>query len=376
MKKVFILLLISLTALSFTPEKPVVSFGGDEIELTLNTETELDVSISHVDDLYGFSFHIEYEPENLNIVSVEEGDIFKGKETIFLSKIDKERREIVVGDVIKGKSEGVSGSGILLKIKISLKKDKETFLKFKKCVLKDENLSVIDADFKDITIKPEKEEIPILSVETEELTFTYVGELKELNIKNVGKGVIRGKITSLNDWIVVKEEEFEGDTVVVVTVIKESDEEGLIRIESNGGNFDVKVKFKGEEGVTKVIKLQIGNQTAYVNNEPKLLEFPPFIENDRTMVPLRFIAEERGAKVLWFADESKAVVVYKNIFIELWVDQGKDYIRVNGKFYKVDVAPYTYHDRTVVPVRFFAEFMNGKVDWIGETQTVIITFTG
>ena len=376
MKKVLILLVISLISLSFAFEKPVVSFEREEVEVLLNTETEVNVSVSNVSDLYGFSFHIEYEPENLDVLSVEAGDFFEGKETIFLSKIDKERREIVVGDVIKGKDEGVSGSGILLKIKFVLKEDKETYLKFKKSVLKDSSLSVIDTDFKDVVIKPKKEEIPIISVEPEELVFTSVGELKEIKIKNIGEGTLKGTITPLDEWIVVKEREFEGDTTVVVTVVKESDKEGSIKIESNGGNYTVKVKFKKPEEVKKIIKLQIGNQTAYVNDEPKLLEFPPFIENDRTMVPLRFIAEERGAKVLWFADESKAVVVYDKIFIELWVDQGKDYIRVNGKFYKVDVAPYTYHDRTVVPVRFFAEFMNGKVDWIEETQTVIITFTG
>jgi len=376
MKKVLILLVISLISLSFAFEKPVVSFEREEVEVLLNTETEVNVSVSNVSDLYGFSFHIEYEPENLDVLSVEAGDFFEGKETIFLSKIDKERREIVVGDVIKGKDEGVSGSGILLKIKFVLKEDKETYLKFKKSVLKDSNLSVIDTDFKDVVIKAKKEEIPIISVEPEELVFTSVGELKEIKIKNIGEGTLKGTITPLDEWIVVKEREFEGDTTVVVTVVKESDKEGSIKIESNGGNYTVKVKFKKPEEVKKIIKLQIGNQTAYVNDEPKLLEFPPFIENDRTMVPLRFIAEERGAKVLWFADESKAVVVYDKIFIELWVDQGKDYIRVNGKFYKVDVAPYTYHDRTVVPVRFFAEFMNGKVDWIEETQTVIITFTG
>jgi len=376
MKKVLILLVISFISLSFAFEKPVVSFEREEVEVLLNTETEVNVSVSNVSDLYGFSFHIEYEPENLDVLSVEAGDFFEGKETIFLSKIDKERREIVVGDVIKGKNEGVSGSGTLLKIKFVLKEDKETYLKFKKSVLKDSNLSVIDTDFKDVVIKTKKEEIPIISVEPEELVFTSVGELKEIKIKNIGEGTLKGTITPLDEWIVVKEKEFEGDTTVVVTVVKESDKEGSIKIESNGGNYTVKVKFKKPEEVKKIIKLQIGNQTAYVNDEPKLLEFPPFIENDRTMVPLRFIAEERGAKVLWFADESKAVVVYDKIFIELWVDQGKDYIRVNGKFYKVDVAPYTYHDRTVVPVRFFAEFMNGKVDWIEETQTVIITFTG
>ena len=73
-----------------------------------------------------------------------------------------------------------------------------------------------------------------------------------------------------------------------------------------------------------ILRLTIGSRIAYVNNEPKTLEFSPFIKNDRTMMPLRFIAEGIGAKVLWFADESKVVIIHKNTFIELWMDQGKN----------------------------------------------------
>jgi len=92
------------------------------------------------------------------------------------------------------------------------------------------------------------------------------------------------------------------------------------------------------------------------------------------MVPLRFIAEQRGAQVLWYAQESKVLIIYNEIFIELWVDQNKNYVRLNGVFHSIEIAPYTYKDRTVVPARFISEFLNGKVEWVDETKTVIINF--
>ncbi|MGB9878883.1 MAG: stalk domain-containing protein, partial [Candidatus Pelagibacter ubique] len=35
---------------------------------------------------------------------------------------------------------------------------------------------------------------------------------------------------------------------------------------------------------------------------------------------------------------------------------------------------YTYKGRTVVPVRFISEFLNGQVEWKGDTKSVIINF--
>ncbi len=49
----------------------------------------------------------------------------------------------------------------------------------------------------------------------------------------------------------------------------------------------------------KTIELTINNTDAFVNGEKKTLEQGPIIMNQRTLVPLRFIGEEMGAKVEW-----------------------------------------------------------------------------
>ena len=49
----------------------------------------------------------------------------------------------------------------------------------------------------------------------------------------------------------------------------------------------------------KTIELTINSIDAFVNGEKKTLEQAPIIMNQRTLVPLRFIGEEMGAKVKW-----------------------------------------------------------------------------
>jgi len=56
------------------------------------------------------------------------------------------------------------------------------------------------------------------------------------------------------------------------------------------------------------IGLQIGNPTAMVNGDVVVLDVPPELVNNRTFVPIRFIAETFGAKVEWVYPEKKVII--------------------------------------------------------------------
>jgi subtilisin family serine protease len=58
------------------------------------------------------------------------------------------------------------------------------------------------------------------------------------------------------------------------------------------------------------IVLQINNKTAYVDNKPVELDVAPKIENNRTLVPLRFVAENLGCKVEW-NQNTKTITIIK-----------------------------------------------------------------
>jgi hypothetical protein len=56
----------------------------------------------------------------------------------------------------------------------------------------------------------------------------------------------------------------------------------------------------------------------------------------------------------------------------MWL--GKTDIKINGESKKMDIAPVSKNDRTFVPVRFAAENLNCKVDWINSTKEAVIVY--
>lgn len=104
------------------------------------------------------------------------------------------------------------------------------------------------------------------------------------------------------------------------------------------------------------------------------VDFPdqkPVIVNDRTLVPVRFIAEALGHDVGWNQADSSAVI--DNGSIVLYV--GTNQARINGEYITLDVESQLINGRTMVPLRVVAETLNCTVDWIGAERTVLINRT-
>lgn len=97
-------------------------------------------------------------------------------------------------------------------------------------------------------------------------------------------------------------------------------------------------------------------------------ETPAYIENGRTMVPLRFISEALGEKVDWNA-ETKSVIIGDNKAV---LAIGSKEIDANGKKIAIDSPALIKNSRTFVPLRAISEILGAKVDWDGATKTVII----
>jgi len=64
--------------------------------------------------------------------------------------------------------------------------------------------------------------------------------------------------------------------------------------------------------INDIISLQIGNKEAFVGDKKVTLNYAPFIDkNNRTLVPIRFIAEALNCKVDWVQNESKVMILEK-----------------------------------------------------------------
>lgn len=109
----------------------------------------------------------------------------------------------------------------------------------------------------------------------------------------------------------------------------------------------------------------------------KKLDFDaqPFIENDRTLVPMRKIFEAVGANVEW-DDSTKTVIASRirdgaPVFVAIQADSAKAFINSEEK--QLDVPARIVEDRTFVPLRFVAEALGETVEWDAQTYTVNIT---
>lgn len=107
-----------------------------------------------------------------------------------------------------------------------------------------------------------------------------------------------------------------------------------------------------------------------VNGNQITFDQQPIISNERTLVPLRAIFEALSATVDWNGETQTVTSTRGNISVSLTINSKK--MTKNGKEITLDVPSYLIGNRTLVPVRAIAEAFNCNVDWNGETQTVTI----
>ena len=118
------------------------------------------------------------------------------------------------------------------------------------------------------------------------------------------------------------------------------------------------------------IVFTIDKKEAVVFGETKINDVAPIIRYERTMLPARFVAENLGAEVLW-DDVNKAVTV-KKADKELLIYIGSDEAYVDGEKVVLDSAAFIENDRTYTPLRFIAENLGADVIWNKNTREVTI----
>jgi len=97
----------------------------------------------------------------------------------------------------------------------------------------------------------------------------------------------------------------------------------------------------------------------------------PVIENGRTLVPLRAIFEKIGATVEWDGNTQTVKATKGDTSISLTINNTTAY--KNGQPITLDVPAKILNGRTLVPVRFVADCFGVDVQWVQETQTVLLT---
>lgn len=138
------------------------------------------------------------------------------------------------------------------------------------------------------------------------------------------------------------------------------------------------VAVMGASAYAKTIQVTIDSADVFTSDDYILkstLQAAAYIENDITMVPLRFISEELGADVQWNHDTKEITISKEENVITLQIGN-INATSVSGEETKTSellAPPVIVNDITLVPLRFVSENMGATVEYIAPTRHVLIT---
>lgn len=186
-------------------------------------------------------------------------------------------------------------------------------------------------------------EVVILPVKTTEkdakVSANFNGSLSDLNKKG------EGEITVYSDR----------DTKAEFSVYVRTDDN---KFYSGNLEYEFGAKDTKSKGANKVV-MSINSKSVITENGSKDIDVAPMIKDNRTFVPYRALAESFGADVDWDQEKQAVTVKYGEKVIVMTIGSNK--YTVDGKEQTMDTAPFLKENRTMVPVRFVTEAMGFTV---------------
>lgn len=127
----------------------------------------------------------------------------------------------------------------------------------------------------------------------------------------------------------------------------------------------------------KSVQFVVGQSVYVVDGIVKIMDAVPFLRDNRTFVPVRYLAMALGipeSGITW--DEETRTVTLATGRVTLKMVIGEKVMFVDGKPLVMDVAPLIQDGRTYLPARYVAEALGYEVGWNAATQTVVVSAAG
>lgn len=132
-------------------------------------------------------------------------------------------------------------------------------------------------------------------------------------------------------------------------------------------NVSVKASFVKADDATdskNAIVMQIRNKTVNAYGKTIASDVAPLIVDNRTMVPIRIVTETLGGAAAWDADTQTVMLNIDGKIVTMTIGVVLE---------KYGVAPLIIDNRTYVPIRFVAEELGASVGWDESTKKIVIT---
>lgn len=97
----------------------------------------------------------------------------------------------------------------------------------------------------------------------------------------------------------------------------------------------------------------------------------PVIIDNRTLLPIRALIEAFGGAVDFNSNDKTVTLTYNNNVIQLQINSTTAYVNETEK--ELDTAPVILNGRTMLPVRFIADNFGLSTSWDADTKTVTVS---
>lgn len=217
---------------------------------------------------------------------------------------------------------------------------------------------------------------------TKEITVKGFDEIVKLTAKVDKKRIADGETLNVTTEAKLKD----GRTIVLSPKVVEYSIDGFVGNFDENGNLTVSSTadlYKSEitikvgdktstttiyDSSSKIIEMTIGKKDYSINSEKKKMDTVPFVQDSRTLVPVRFVAEAIGAQVEWDSENQVVKIANNDSVITLKV--GENTYSLNGKTSEIDTKSIIKDSRTFIPIRFVAEALGLNVEY-NDTDKIV-----
>lgn len=120
------------------------------------------------------------------------------------------------------------------------------------------------------------------------------------------------------------------------------------------------------------ISFKVGDCVLSINGNDVEVEKPYVIGEGVTLVPLRVISEAFGAKVDWNGDTKTVLIEYGDKTIKLEIDKKTTVLNDDETFELEEAPQLTENGFTMVPLRFISETLGAEVGYDEETKNISV----
>lgn len=119
------------------------------------------------------------------------------------------------------------------------------------------------------------------------------------------------------------------------------------------------------------ITMALGSEIIDIDGLPVAMDVSPLIMNGTTYIPLRYLAEAIGAEVGWDQGQRATTITAGADVAQFWT--GRTFMELNGIQRHFSSPVIVQNERTLVPVRFIAELFGWEVVFSELDRTIQLT---